>query len=263
MSEQGARSRRACRSTLDPPRMATNGRVGLAPAPPSSTSTSRCSSRPARRRHAAGRTDDRRRGPGATPRTRRSRRRRMPSTSFGARRRGRWPPRPGRSAGSRAARRRGPARRAGPAPAPPSTSGRGVPFGPAEVGAGGDLAPPGRAATRSSAARRGCGGRRRSSPSRTSGTLKSARSRTRLPVDASGEVLQRRDAAGRRPAALPSLGADDRDRGRRGGWSSPTRCRTSRCTFTRLAHAHGDGGVEGARCAASRRCRSTRSAPSL
>ena len=140
----------------------------------------------------------------------------------GPRRPGRSPSRPGRTAGSRAARRRARARPGGPAPAPSSTAGSGAPFGPAEVAARGDRARP----ARWSHSRVGRAARmRRSSviaPSRR-GTLKSARTRTRLPVEVA-QVLELGDVT--RHSALG--GADDQRPGRPGGSSSPTRCRTSR-----------------------------------
>ena len=123
----GRRSRRACRT---PSRRRARRRTGAAGCSrsPSSTSTSRSSSRPAADGSVPRRTDDRGVGPvrraegvvdvdvEAVDELRR-------------RRRGRWPPRRGRSAGSRAARPRARARRAGPAPARRSTSGRARPSG--------------------------------------------------------------------------------------------------------------------------------------
>ena len=182
---------------------------------------------PHRRRQRLRRADDR--GVGAVRGTERvvdvgvdaldQRRRRTP---------GRCPPRPGRSAGSRAARRRAPARRGARGPASIEYFGFGSPFGRPRWLAHDHVAP--RSVSHSivgSAARM-----RKSSvivPSSSIGTLKSVRTRTRLPLTSprsSSVGMPRRSICAllRRLdlAAGVQRGVDEAVA------SSPTRCRTSR-----------------------------------
>ena len=245
------RSRRACRSPWRrraPRRTAAPHRR---PAAVDSTSTSRNSSRPAGVREHRRRADDRRVRRGATHRTPRSRRGRPAPTRlmqnagsfFGLARL--------RSAGSRASRRRrgSTARPAAPTRGPttagasgtshPSSSLRRAATGAIEYC--GSTLPFGRPRwpatdddrARAPAASRSVGSavvmRRSSSttPSRN-GTLKSTRTSDPLPA-LQGQVLETRQVDAHRVAdRRPDATRRRTRRGRRAGWSSPTRCRTSR-----------------------------------
>ena len=161
-----------------------------------------------------------RRGRDGTRRTRRSRRR--PGRRSADRRRwGRWPPPPDRSAGSRAARRREPTSASRDRTGSTLKAGSGAPCGRPRWLQAVTVAPwalshsiVGRAARiRSSSVMR--------SPSR--GTLKSARSSTRLPLRS-----PRSSSRGTPAATGWSLTRRRLRPGRPVGSSSPTRCRTSR-----------------------------------
>ena len=222
------RRRRACRRSWRRRARRRTAASGCR-ADPSSTSTSFCQQRPGiadGKRTAAGRRSTR--VPGATRRTRRSHRGRRQSISL-ATNAGSLPSSPAcRTAGSPGARRRVRARRGARAPASIEYFGLGSPFGPAEVAGATTVAP----ALGQPGDRGQCGTDAEvvgdlDRPS--SGTLKSVRTNTRLPLTSPRSskvgiplIMAMPQRLGRR-----TFGAGVQRSCRRGGSSSPTRCRTT------------------------------------